>query len=210
MKISVNTDEVMSMTGDSQDPKKLLISLSGGHGDLECQFDFDRDKAMCVKILKVVADNDGAHAKRQQQHSSTDGEQQHSERYSGSLSATLPLRLVNGVQPGVGRKGVGRTRSGPSPARVSEERQRQCSLSRTRSCQSVHSSTAATSSEGQAGDSEELLDSLHPATRRSLAECSLKFGLLKNVSGKWVRRVERLWRLQSLQPGHSTGIPLVL
>ena len=53
MKMSVNTDEVVRMTGDSQDPTKLLISLSGGHGDLECEFDFDRDKAMFVKILKV-------------------------------------------------------------------------------------------------------------------------------------------------------------
>jgi hypothetical protein len=210
MKMIVNTDDVVSMTGDSQDPTKLLISLSGGHGNLECEFDFDRDKAMFVKILKVVANNDEAHAKRQQRHSSTDSGQQHSQRYGGSLSATLPLRLVNGVETGVVQKGVGRTRSGPSPARVSEERQRQRSLSQTSSCQSVHSSTAATSSEGQAGDIEELLDSLHSAMRRSFAECSLKFGLLKNVSGKWVRRVDRLWRLQSLQPGHSTGIPLVL
>ncbi len=193
----VNTDDVVSMTGDSQDPTKLLISLSGGHGDLECEFDFDRDKAMFVKILKVVANNDEAHAKRQQRHSSTDSGQQHSERYGGSLSATLPLWLVNGVETGVVQMGVGRTRSGPSPARVSEERQRQGSLSQTSSCNSVHSSTAATSwrSSWWQWGAAWFDSSCHAPP---FSECSLKFGLLKNVSGKWVRRVERLWRLQSL------------
>ena len=109
MKMSVNTNEVVRMTGDSEDLTKLLISLSGGHHDLECEFDFDRDKSMFVKILKVVTDIDGTHVERQKQHSSTDSEQHHSDCYGCSLSETLSLRLANGVQAGVGRKGVGRT-----------------------------------------------------------------------------------------------------
>ena len=35
----VQTDEVWGMTGDSKQPNKLLIRLSGDNSDIECEFD---------------------------------------------------------------------------------------------------------------------------------------------------------------------------